>query len=406
MPNFPVRRSLFDLTTKFPALAGLLLAVAALLAGCHPAVTDPTDPKFIVAEKGNWKITRGDLNGEINDYLKQHNATLDQVGPANIPRMETAMLKNMVLKKLLMDKAASLPLQDVDKDEAAELAAVKTKVPPGQDLDTLLKSAGMTEDDLKQKIHEKVLIGKVLQSEAFKNVDPTEQEIDDIYLKNKASFVIPEKVRASRVLILVDDKTSPADKAAKKKEIDKAHDRVTHGEDFSKVATEVSQDRYSAPRGGDINFFQRGENEPGFDEVAFSLKQNEVSPVFLTPLGYQFLKITAIQPAGPVPIADARAFIASKLREMKMEQQEQAYAKQLMADSGVTYHLTMVETPPESSGPTGAPGADAAGADSAPPAANSAAPAPDASAGAPPEQAPAAEPAPASAPATNGAAGK
>ncbi len=159
---------------------------------------------------------------------------------------------------------------------------------------------------MKKQIHEKVLIGKVLEAEAFKNVDPTEQEIDDIYLKNKDSFNIPEKIRASRILILVDDKTSPADKAAKKKAIDKARDRVVHGEDFSKVAMEVSQDRYSAPKGGDIGFFQRGENEPGFDDVAFNTKENAISPVFLTSLGYQFLKVTAIQPAGVVPVADAR----------------------------------------------------------------------------------------------------
>ncbi len=66
-------------------------------------------------------------------------------------------------------------------------------------------------------------------------------------MKNKDKFNVPPQIRASRILIIVDEKATPADKAAKKKAIDKAHDRVTHGEDFSKVATEVSEDRYSAP---------------------------------------------------------------------------------------------------------------------------------------------------------------
>jgi len=358
MAYFPVRYSFSDLTKNFPALTGLLFAGVALLAGCHPAppaVTDPSDPKFVVAEKGDWKVTRGELNTEIDGYLKQHQATLDQVGKANIPRMETAMLKNIVLKKLLLEKAASLQLKDADKEEAAELDALKSRVPPGQDLDTVLKGSGMTIDDLKQKIHEKVQITKLLQAEAFKNDDPSEQEIDAIYLKNKESFNIPEKVRASRILIQVDDKATPADKAAKKKAIDAARDRIVKGEDFGKVSSEVSEDQYSKSRGGDMGFFAKGENpDAGFDDVAFNTKENAVSPVFLTPLGYQFIKVTAIQPAGPVPIADAHNYIASKLREMKMQQQEQDYAAKTLADSGVTYHLTMVDTTPaQPAGPQG-----------------------------------------------------
>jgi peptidyl-prolyl cis-trans isomerase C len=380
MANFPVRRSVFDSSNNFLVLPALLLAGVALLAGCHPAVTDPNDPKFVVAEKGNWQITRGELDSEVASYLKQHQATPEQVGPAKMPIVQTVMLKNLVLKKLILDKAAALPLKDVDKDEATELDRLKGPAAEPE-FEAQLKTAGLTLDDLKKKIHEKVLISKVLESEAFKNVDPTDQEINDIYLKNKDSFNIPAKIRVSRILVLVDDKTSPADKAAKKKAIDQARDRVVKGEDFSKVAMEVSQDQYSKPKGGDVGFFARGENEPGFDDVAFATKQNVVSPVFLTPLGYQFLKVTAIQPAGVVPVADARGYITSKLRQMKMEEQSQAYAKQLLADPGIVYHLVLVDPPAQVAAPAG-PG----GPDGAPPATapnSSATPPPEAASGAP-----------------------
>jgi parvulin-like peptidyl-prolyl isomerase len=358
MAHFPLVRSLRDSFAPFVALPTVLLAGAVLLSGCHPSVTDPNDPKFIVAEKGNWQITEGELETEVGTFLKQQHATPEQVGPSKMPMVKTWALKNMVLKKLILDKAATLQLKDVDKDEAAQLDAVKQSVPPGQDFDAALKTAGMTLDQLKQQIHEQVIIHKVLEADAFKNVDPTDQEIDAIYLAHKDSFNIPEKVRASRILILVDDTTSAADKAAKKKAIDAARARVMKGEDFSKVAMDVSQDRYSAPKGGDINFFQRGENEPGFDDVAFNTKQGVVSPVFLTSLGYQFLKVTAIQPAGVLPVADARSYISSKLRERNMQTQSAEYAKKLLADSGVTYHFLLVD-PPAQMAPSQAPqGAD------------------------------------------------
>jgi parvulin-like peptidyl-prolyl isomerase len=388
MAYFPVRSSFFDSSKKFLALPALLLVGAVVLAGCHPAVTDPNDPKFIVAEKGSWQVTEGELETEVTNLLKQHQTTPEQVGPSKMPYVKTMALKNMVLKKLLLDKAAALPMPDADKEEAAQLDKIKGQIPPGQDLETTLKAAGLTLDDLKKKIHEQVLIHKVLEAEAFKNVDPTDQEINDVYLKNKANFNIPEKVRVSRILILVDDKTSPADKAAKKKAIDAARARVVKGEDFSKVAMAVSQDRYSAPRGGDIGAFPRGVNEPGFDDVAFNTKVNTISPVFLTPLGYQFLKVTAIQPAEIAPLADARGYISANLRQAKMEQQSQAYATNLLANSGVVYHLVMVDMPAPGAPPAG-PGAPG----NAPP---PAAPAPSAST--PPTAAPPA--------ATNGAPGQ
>jgi len=374
MAYFPVRRSKFASSLHFIALPAILLAAVAFLAGCHPAVTDPTDPKFIVAEKGTWQITRGELDAEIANFLKARQATPEMVGKAKMPVVESAMLKNMVLKQLLLDRAATLQLKDLDKDEKAELDRLKG---PASDVDfqKQLKDAGMTVDDLKKKIHEKVLITKLLEAEAFKNVEPTDQEINDIYLKNKDSFNIPQKTRVSRILIHVNENATPAEKAAKKKLADKARDRVMHNEEFGKVASEVSEDQSSKSKGGDLGYVPENESEPGFDEAVAKTKVNTISPVFLTPLGYEFVKVTEIQPAGVLPVADARGYISSKLREMKMQEQEQLYAKKLLDDSKVTYHLTLVEPPAQMVPP---------GAGQGPGAPNGAPPEPQASASTPP----------------------
>ena len=81
MAHFLCSRSRSASSTKFFAFPTLLLAGAALLAvGCHPGVTDPKDPKFIVAEKGNWHILRGELDVAVDSLLKQHQATREQIG--------------------------------------------------------------------------------------------------------------------------------------------------------------------------------------------------------------------------------------------------------------------------------------------------------------------------------------
>jgi peptidyl-prolyl cis-trans isomerase C len=361
--QFLSSKNLFSLSTAF-------LAVVTLLAsGCHPAVTDPKDPKFIVAEKGNWKITRAELDAEMADYLKQHQMTAAQIGPAKMPMFETAMLDNAVLKKIFLDKAAAMQMKDLDKEEAETLGKLKSRYPSEDEFQKQLQKAGFSLDELKKRIHEDAQIHRVLEAEAYQNADPAEQEVNDFYLKNKEHFNTPAKVRASRILILVDEKTTPADKAAKKKAIDKAHARIVKGEDFAKVAAEVSEDQYSKSRGGDINFFQRGENEPQFDEVAFNTKQGALSAVFETPMGYQFLKVTDVQPAGEVPMAQAAPIITNYLRQMKKAELEQAYTKKLLADKTITFHLVRVELPQQP--PQGLQGGQG---EQAPPPANASAP--------------------------------
>jgi parvulin-like peptidyl-prolyl isomerase len=363
----------------------LLVGAALLTTGCHPRVTDPKDPKFIVAEKGTWTITRGDLDNEIGSYLQQHQMTMDQVPPAKIPQLETFMLDNMVLKKLLLEKAATMDLKDVDKDVNAQIDEIKGRVPPGQDLNAELKSVGLTMDDLKARIHDQVVISKVLEADAFQHTTATEAEVSDFYMKNKDKFNVAPQVRASRVLVLVDTKATPEQKAAKKKIIDKAHDRVVKGEEFSKVATEVSEDQYSKARGGDLSWFKQGETgETELEAVAFSSKTGVISAVFESPMGYEFIKVTDTKPGGVATLADATPTISKYLTELKQRQQEEAYTNKLLADSDVKFYLTRVDLHAAAAQAAGAPPADAQGG----------APAPDAQGGAPDAQAPAA-PAPA-----------
>jgi parvulin-like peptidyl-prolyl isomerase len=334
--------------------SGLLLS----LAGCHQVIKDPDDPRFIVAEKpGDWSITRKDLTDEVDLLLRQQNKSREEIGPAKMPMVESQILRGIVLKKLILARAGPLNITpaDVDKDTNAVLDQVKGQAPTPADFDAKLKQAGVTFDQFKERIHDDIIIRKVLEAEALHDDQPTDQEVDDFYMKNKDKFIVPDKIRASRVLIMVDPNTSPADKAAKKKEIDAARARIMKGEDFGKVATEISEDRYSAPKGGDIGFFQKGEEEEQFDAVAFAAKPGVISPVFETKMGYQFLKVTDVQPGGTLAIAQVRDVISQHLREEKESQQGNDYTQGLLGKSGVIFHLLPVNPPDAGTAPAPAP---------------------------------------------------
>jgi foldase protein PrsA len=353
---------------RIPWLRALPLLGVLLLAGCHPRVTDPHDPNFVVAEAPGWTITRGQLDHELADFLKEKQVPAGKLGGPELAAVETAVLRNMVLEKLLLARAEKQNFKDLDKDEADALGGIKGHFPSDQAFQDKLKQSGVTEDDLKKRIHEQVLIKKLFEAEALHNTEPSEPEVDDFYNGHKNLFNIPPKVRASRVLVMVPETATPEQKAAKKKAIDAARARVAKGEDFSKVAMDASEDHYSAPRGGDIGYFQRGENEPGFDEMAFGSKVGVLSPVFETPLGYQFLKVTENRPAGVLALDDARTAIVENLTRIKVAQQEQAYVQKQLKDSDVKYNIPLTEPPADvPSQPASAPAADGSGAPPPPP---------------------------------------
>jgi len=108
-------------------------------------------------------------------------------------------------------------------------------------------------------------------------------------------------IRASHILIQ-DQKDSLGKVVDSLGTYNKAKDvlaRIKNGEDFSKVATEVSQDPGSAPKGGDLGFFDRRRMVQPFDSVAFMLKVGEISGLVRTPFGWHIIKVTEIKPYQP-----------------------------------------------------------------------------------------------------------
>ena len=83
---------------------------------------------------------------------------------------------------------------------------------------------------------------------------------------------------------------SPAKQAAKA-QIEKYRDRVIKGEKMADLAILYSEDPGSAGQGGMYRNVKRGVMDITFENVAFSLKQGQVSKVFETSYGYHFIQL-------------------------------------------------------------------------------------------------------------------
>jgi peptidyl-prolyl cis-trans isomerase SurA len=106
-----------------------------------------------------------------------------------------------------------------------------------------------------------------------------------------------ESIRASHILIqdTRDSLGKIVDSLGTYNQAKTILDRIKNGEDFAKLATEFSKDPGSAPKGGDLGYFDRRRMVQPFDSAAFTLKNGQVSGLVRTQFGWHIIKVTDIK---------------------------------------------------------------------------------------------------------------
>jgi peptidyl-prolyl cis-trans isomerase C len=67
-------------------------------------------------------------------------------------------------------------------------------------------------------------------------------------------------------------------------------ERIKKGESFANLAKELSIDKGSGKKGGDLGFFGRGMMVKAFEEAAFKLQKGQISEPVKTEFGYHIIK--------------------------------------------------------------------------------------------------------------------
>lgn len=174
-------------------------------------------------------------------------------------------------------------------------------------------------------------IALVSQGRVAAKVVVTDKEIEEFYKANPKEYEKPKRVRVAHILAQVPPTggTEAEEKAKAKAKLDAALNRIKAGEDFAKVAKDVSEDKATAPDGGDLGLVGPGELVAPFEQVAFGLKVGEVhhEPV-RTQFGYHLIKVLEIREGTKRALRDVRDQIKRKLAEDRADEQALAKAEE------------------------------------------------------------------------------
>jgi peptidyl-prolyl cis-trans isomerase D len=138
-------------------------------------------------------------------------------------------------------------------------------------------------------------------------------DVDKEYERQRHRYTGLEKqVRARHILLKVDSQADEATKLATRARAVQVLARVRGGEDFIKVAKEVSEDSGSAKSGGDLGFNPRGRMVAPFDDAQFALAPGAISDLVESQFGFHIIRVEAIR-EGDVPQQEAKLELAEKL---------------------------------------------------------------------------------------------
>ena len=141
-----------------------------------------------------------------------------------------------------------------------------------------------------------------------------ETDVEKYYTEHIKEFETARQVRASHVLVSVPQTGgSEAEDKARAKAADVIR-RAKAGEDFGKLAAEVSEDPGSKSKGGELGWVTKGEMVPQFEQALFALKKGELTaePV-RTPFGFHAIKALDVKEASRKPIREAAPVIRDRL---------------------------------------------------------------------------------------------
>lgn len=283
-------------------------------------------------------ITRTAYDEELKRYEKQMAMSGKAPDAAQLDSVKQKVLDGLVDRELLKQEAQKQGIKVDDHEVEEQIAGLKKRFPSEAEFNKALSAMNLTEAQLKTQYKQDMMIKQLIDRQIASKVTVSDADTKAFYDANPDLFKAPESVRASHILITVEPNASEADKAKARETITGIQKRLQKGEDFAAVAKETSQCPSSA-KGGDLDYFARGQMVGPFEEAAFKLKPGETSGIVETQFGYHLIKVTDKKDAGVMSYDEIKGKIEQHLKQQKINQEVGQYLAGLKSKAKIETFL-------------------------------------------------------------------
>jgi len=317
-----------------------------------PAAKSLTLPETVAVVDGT-EIKKEELEKAFANLLAAR-----KMSPDAIPAEQRLQGYHMVLDEIIIDKILAKKSADTkvtDDEVNAQWERIKGNFGSEAELKKQVEAAGETLDKVKKGLRDRLAEEHWIDSQVKDKVNVTDAEAEDFYKKHPEAFKTPEEVRASHILVKVDKDAKPEVVEEKKKAAQAIADRVKKGEDFGKLATELSEDPSAKENKGDLDFFRKEAMVPEFSNAAFAMKKGEISDPVRSDFGFHVIKVTDRKDAETVTLEKAKPQLLAFLKNQKKQAAVEEVIKGVRDKAEVKINLP--EPPAAAAAPAPAAGA-------------------------------------------------
>ncbi len=228
-------------------------------------------------------------------------------------------LDQLITKKVLLQQAASQGINPTPQEIELQYEQLKVQFQSEEQLLELIAQQNLTLEKVKAQLGESLQVDQLFE-QAVASIEVQESEMLAYYNQNEQAFNAPQgQVRARHILL------QTAEKADEIKEL------LDAGANFEQLALQNSIDPSVSSNSGNLGFFGRGQMVGEFEDVAFSLKEDEISEPVQTQFGFHIIQ--------RLPDTIAYAEIKQNIREALISDQQaiaiEVYVKQLREQADI-----------------------------------------------------------------------
>ncbi|MEN3008924.1 peptidyl-prolyl cis-trans isomerase [Pseudothermotoga sp.] len=283
--------------------------------------------KTLVAEVNGRPVTQEELDREanLNRLLLQLQSiderfyevlTTTPEGLALIQRYKKEVLNNLIDQILIVQIGEKMNVS-VSKDTIEKMVSDELNKTLSQynmtesDLDWYLKTANLGDlETFKNRLRWIFKVQQTLQQIQQKvtaNATVTEEEVKKFYEENKEFFAVEESAKLLRIIVETQEQAN------------KVLERLRTGEDFSKIASEVSIDPLTKGKAGDLGWVERysGLLAQEVEEKIFASPVGAILGPMKTSGGWEIYRILEKRPKGYQSLEEVSTDIRNYLSQSK-----------------------------------------------------------------------------------------
>jgi peptidyl-prolyl cis-trans isomerase SurA len=256
-----------------------------------PADANPRSADYIVAVVNSEPIT----NNEVRARLVRFEQQLAQQGSPMPPRQELA---RQVLERLIGEKAqlqlareSGIKIDEAVVDQAEQNVARQNQVEVPE-LRRRLAADGIALAAFRDDLRNQLLLTRLRDRELEPRVKISDLDVDQFIRDQQGSSDLAStELNLAHILVAVPENASPAEIAALQAKAQRAQERALAGEDFAKLARELSDAPGAAANGGQVGMRSADRYPPLFVAAVRGLRVGGVSNVARSGAGFHVVKV-------------------------------------------------------------------------------------------------------------------